>query len=147
MLEFQTITQMKSITDGQTLQRGEKEVYMSAARCKGIAFHLRSPTKTCNTASKKGIHLNRCSVHQKRVCSKLVKCITYVDMLKSAALNKPAVMKPNTAEPVTAPARLRMRNVIKTMRANVTLDRLSFGFGGFGSWINGTADIGAMVES
>ena len=65
-------------------------------------------------------------------------------MLKSAALNKPAVMKPNTAEPVTAPARLRMRNVIKTMRANVTLDRLSFGFG---SWINGTADIGAMVES
>ena len=37
---------------------------MSAARCKGIAFHLRSPTRTCNTASKKGIHLNRYSVHQ-----------------------------------------------------------------------------------
>ena len=76
-----------------------------------------------------------------------MKCITHVDMLKSAALNNPAVTKPNTAEPVTAPARLRTRNVIKTMRANVTLDRLSFGFGGFGSWIRGTADIGAMDES
>ena len=68
-------------------------------------------------------------------------------MLKLAALNKPAAMNPNTAEPITAPATLRMRNVIKTMRANVTLDRRSFGFGGFGSWINGTAEIGVMVES
>ena len=67
-------------------------------------------------------------------------------MLKLAALNKPAVMKPNTAEPVTAPATLRRRNVIKTISANVTLDRRSFGFGGFRS-INGTADIGGMVES
>ena len=67
-------------------------------------------------------------------------------MLKSGALNKPVVTKPNTGEPVTAPTRLTMRNVIKTMRANVTLDCISFGFGGFGSWINGTADIGAMVE-
>ena len=73
--------------------------------------------------------------------------MTHVDMLKSAALNKPAVMKPNTAAPVTAPARLRVRNVIKTMKANVTLDRRSFVFGIFGSWINGAADIGAMVES
>ena len=73
--------------------------------------------------------------------------MTHVDMLKLAALNKPAVMKPKTAEPVTAPATLRMRNVIKIMRANVTLDRRSFGFGGFGRWINGTAGIGAMVES
>ena len=70
--------------------------------------------------------------------------MTHVDMLKSAALNKPAVTKPNTAEPVTAPATLRVRNVIKTMRANVTLDRRSFGFG---SWINGAADVGAMAES
>jgi hypothetical protein len=73
--------------------------------------------------------------------------MTHVDILKLAALNKPAVMKPNTAEPRTAPVKLRMRNVIKTIKANVTLDRRSFGFGGFGSWINGTADIGAMVES
>ena len=73
--------------------------------------------------------------------------MTHVDILKSAALNKPAVTKPNTAEPTTAPATLRVRNVIKTMRANVTLDRRSFGFGSFGSWIDGTADIGAMVES
>lgn len=73
--------------------------------------------------------------------------MTHVDMLKSAALNKPAVTKPNTAEPVTAPARLRMRNVIKTMRANVTLDRLSFGFGSFESGVNNTAGIGAMLES
>lgn len=71
--------------------------------------------------------------------------MTYVDILKSAALNKPAVTKPNTAEPVTAPARLRVRNVIRTMRANVALDLRSFGFGGFG--IDGTADIGAMFES
>ena len=70
--------------------------------------------------------------------------MTHVDMLKLAALNKPAVMNPNTAEPVTAPATLKMRNVIKTMRANVTLERRSFGFG---SWINGTAEIGVMVES
>lgn len=65
-------------------------------------------------------------------------------MLKSAALNKPAVMKPNTAAPVTAPARLRVRNVIKTMKANVTLDRRSFVFGR----TNGTAaadeDMGAI---
>ena len=53
-------------------------------------------------------------------------------MLKSAALNKPAVMKPKTAEPVTAPASPMMRNVVNTMMANVTLDRRSFGFGGFG---------------
>ena len=73
--------------------------------------------------------------------------MTHVDMLKSGALNKPAVTKPNTAEPVRAPTRLRMRNVIKTMRANVTLEHLSFGFGGCGSWINGTADsdIGATI--
>jgi hypothetical protein len=70
--------------------------------------------------------------------------MTHVDMLKLADLNKPTVMKPSIAEPKTAPATLRMRNDIKTMRANVTLDRRSFRFG---SWINGTADIGAMVES
>jgi hypothetical protein len=73
--------------------------------------------------------------------------MTHVDMLKLAAINKPAVMKPNTAEPVTAPATLSMRNVNKTMRANVTPDRRSFGFGGFGGWTNGTAGTGAMVES
>ena len=65
-------------------------------------------------------------------------------MLKSAALNNPAVMKPKTAEPVTAPATPRMRNVIKTMIANVTLDRRSFVFGR----TNGTAaadeDMGAI---
>jgi hypothetical protein len=87
---------------------------------------LSSPTETCNIASKKGIH---------------------VDMLKSAALNKPAVTKPNAAEPITVPATLTMRNVIKTMRANITLDPRSFRFGSFGSWINGSADIGAMFES
>ena len=72
-------------------------------------------------------------------------------MLKLAAFSKPAVVKPNTTEPVTAPLpamiRLRMRNDIKIMRANVTLDCRSFDFGGFGSWNYGTADIGAMVES
>lgn len=87
---------------------------------------LRSPIRTCNTASKKGIQ---------------------VDMLKLADLYKPAAMKPNTADPVTAPATPRTRNVIQTMIANVTLDRRSFSFGRLGGRINGTGDSGPMAES
>ena len=53
-------------------------------------------------------------------------------------------MKPNIAEPVTAPATLKTRNVIKTRKANVTLDRRSFGFGGFE---DRTTGFGPIVES
>lgn len=72
--------------------------------------------------------------------------MTHVDMLKSAALYKPAATKPNIAEAVTAPTTPRTRNVIKTMMANVTLDRRSFGFRGLLNGINGT-DSGPIVES
>jgi len=41
-------------------------------------------------------------------------------MLKSATLYKPAAMKPNIAELVTAPATLRMTNVNKTITANAS---------------------------
>jgi len=84
---------------------------------------LRSSIRTCNTASKKGIQ---------------------VDMLKLADLYKPAAMKPNTADPVTAPATPRTRNVIQTMIANVTLDRRSLSFGRLGGC---TRDSGPMAES
>jgi hypothetical protein len=68
-------------------------------------------------------------------------------MLKLADLYKPAAMKPNIADPITAPATPRMRNVIKTMMAKVTLDRRWFGFGNLGGCVNGTLDFGAIVES
>jgi hypothetical protein len=72
---------------------------------------------------------------------------THVDMLKLADLYKPAVTKPNIAEPVTAPATPRMRNVIKTIMANVTLVCRSFSFGRFRGWIDGTSNAGAITES
>jgi hypothetical protein len=58
---------------------------------------------------------------------------THVDMLKLTDLYKPVVTKPNIAEPVTVPATPRMRNVIKTMMANVTLVPLALGVSGVGS--------------
>ena len=73
--------------------------------------------------------------------------MTHVDMLKSATLYKPAAMKPNIAELITAPATLRTTNVIKTITANASLDRRSFGLWSLEGRINDTADFGAIGES
>jgi len=81
---------------------------------------LNKPMTTCMTASRKGIQ---------------------VDMLKFAALYRPAAVNPMMADPMTAPATLNVRKVRRTMRAKAILDRRSFVFGGFDGCTTGEAGV------
>lgn len=93
--------------------------------------YLRSPASVCKAASRKGIQLRENCLSFSFIVEVTLRKRTHVDMWKSAALNKPNMTNPRTAEPSTHPATLNRTNKRKMMAAKAALDRRSLILGSF----------------